>query len=186
RLLFGLQAFPLSETDRVLQCASCAFDTSILETFMPLLSGARLILARPEGQRDLAYLASLIAEQGITVMEIVPILLRALVEEPGFGPCLRRVVCGGDVLSPSLQRRFFSRSKADLLNSYGPTETTIDVTHWKCVRQEEGRTEGSVPIGLPNVNTEIYLLDAGLEPVPTGQTGEIVVGGACVARGYHG
>ena len=185
RLRCGLAAFPLNEDDRVLHHSSSGFDTAILEILLPLLAGARCVLARPEGQRDPAYLAELIASEGVTVLEIVPALLGLLIDEPGFLRCtsLRRVVCGGEVLPPQLQRRFFSKSGAELLNTYGPTEATIDVTSWKCLREI---SPDIVPIGTPNANTVVHLLDRSFEPVPVGVAGEIVLGGEGLARGYLG
>lgn len=176
-------AFPLTETDRVLQKTSISFDASVWELFAPLLTGARLIVARPEGHRDSAYLVGLIDEHQITALKLVPSLLQALIDEAAFNTCLslQYVFSGGEVLSPALQERFFSRLDAGLHNLYGPTETTIDVTSFTCQCE---RYSHVVPIGRPIANTQIYLLDAYLQPVPIGVPGELYIGGDSLAQGY--
>lgn len=175
--------FPLTETDRVLQKTSISFDASVWELFAPLLAGARLIIARPGGHRDSAYLVGLIAEHQITALKLVPSLFQVLIDEEAFDACqsLQHVFSGGEVLSPALQEQFFSRLDASLHNLYGPTEATIDVTFFKCERGSNGNI---VPVGRPIANTQIYLLDARLKPVPIGIPGELYVGGDSLTRGY--
>jgi amino acid adenylation domain-containing protein len=175
--------FPLSPADRGLQKASLSFDDSVWEVFEPLLAGARLILARPGGQADSAYLVQLIAEQQITTACFVPSLLRAFLEESDIDRCgsLRRVTTGGEALGLDLQAAFFSRLGADLHNGYGPTEATISASFWTC---ERGSRRATVPIGRPIANTRLYVLDARLQPVPVGASGELCIGGLGLARGY--
>jgi acyl-coenzyme A synthetase/AMP-(fatty) acid ligase/acyl carrier protein len=93
---------------------------------------------------------------------------------------VRRVVCSGEALAPSLVNRFFERFDVELDNLYGPTEAAIDVTAWRCEPNET-----SVPIGRPIANTQTYVLDARLAPVPVGISGELYLGGVQLARGYH-
>jgi amino acid adenylation domain-containing protein len=178
-------AYPLSETDRFLQKASFSFDISVWEIFAPLTAGARLVLARPGGQQESAYLVRLIAETGITVAHFGPAMLQTFLLEPGVESCtsLRRVFCGGEPLSADLQALFHRRLQAALHSQYGPTETTVDVTAWDCVGAC-GRP--NAPIGHPIANTQIYLLDAHGQPVAPGVRGELHVGGAALARGYLG
>jgi amino acid adenylation domain-containing protein len=182
-LLWRHEYFPLTDKDRLLQKASPNFDDSVWEFFEPLMVGARLIMTPPGKQQDSAYLVQLIADQQITAACFVPSMLQVLLEEPGLERCgcLRRMTTGGELLSVALQNRFSSYLDADLYNGYGPTEATISASFWHCQHGEHGRV---VPIGRPIANTQIYLLDSNLQPVPVGVPGEIYIGGAGVARGY--
>ncbi|NJR72594.1 MAG: AMP-binding protein, partial [Scytonema sp. CRU_2_7] len=142
-----------------------SFDVSIWEFFWPLLTGARLVIARPGGHQDSAYLVKLIQKEQITTVHFVPSMLQVFLEEPGLETChcLRQVMCSGEALPFKLQERFFARLDADLYNLYGPTEAAVDVTFWACERQSRKHI---VPIGRPIANTQIYLLDSYLQPVP--------------------
>ena len=175
--------FPLTVEDRVVQKTPFSFDASIWEFYLPLLAGARLVMARPGGHQDSAYLVKLLEEQHITVLHVVPSLLHVLLEEKEFPGCtsLRRVFCGGEELSVELQERFFSTHGAELYNMYGPTETTITSIFWPCKATDAYRR---VPIGRPIANTQIYILDDHLQPVPIGLPGNLYVGGHGLARGY--
>jgi amino acid adenylation domain-containing protein len=185
RLLWMIAAFPLGEDDAVLLKTPISFDASVWELFVPLLTGARLVLARPGGQQDSAYLAREVADRGVTVLQLVPSMLGVFLEEPGLAACrsLRRVFCGGEALPPDLRRRFQARLGAELHNLYGPTEVSIDATCWSCPRDEQRAT---IPLGRPIANVRVYVLDRELSPVPTGVPGELFVGGAGLARGYAG
>src|SRR5947209_3677081 len=183
-LLWRQSAYPLGEADRFLHKASFSFDISVWEIFGTLAAGATLVMARPGGQRTADYLMSLLAEQGVTVAHFSPPALEALLAEPGVSECrsLMRVFCGGEALSAELQERFFSLLDARLHNQYGPTETTVDVTCRDCEPGDVGRRP---PIGRPIANTQTYILDGTLRPVPVGVTGELFIGGASLARGYY-
>jgi amino acid adenylation domain-containing protein len=183
-MLWMLEAFPLGPEDRVFQRTPICFDASVWEFWVPLLAGARLVMARPGGHRDPAYLAREIVAQRITVLQLVPSLLAALLEEPGLAACssLRNVFCGGEPLPPALVQRWRSLLDAGLHNLYGPTEATIDATFHTC-----GEAEGHlVPIGRPVANTRAYVLDRAGQPLPAGVEGELHLGGAGLARGYLG
>jgi amino acid adenylation domain-containing protein len=182
-LLWMQDTYQLTEADRVLQKTPFSFDVSVWEFFWPLMTGARLVVARPEGHRDSAYLISLIQEQKITILHFGPSMLQVFLEEPGLEHCssLRQVMCGGEALPYELQERFFTRHSAVLHNRYGPTEATINVTYWPCQRWDHRRI---VPIGTPIANSRIYLLDPYGHPVPIGIAGELYIGGVGVARGY--
>jgi amino acid adenylation domain-containing protein len=175
--------FPLTEADRVVQKTPVSFDASVWEFFAPLLAGGQLIVARPSGHQDSAYLVELLAAHQVTMLKLVPSLLQMLLEAETLETCrsLRHVFCGGEALPPALQERFWGRLDACLHNLYGPTEATIDVACWTCERE---RHWGSVPIGRPIANTQIYLLDAQLQPVPVGVPGGLYIGGTGLARGY--
>ncbi|HEY0735253.1 MAG TPA: amino acid adenylation domain-containing protein, partial [Herpetosiphonaceae bacterium] len=183
RLLWNQEIYPLSAADRVLQIASFSFDISLWELVGPLLAGAQVIMGRPGGQQDSAYLVRLMAEQQVTIAHFVPSLLSVALDEPGIAACdrLRGVFCGGEALPRDLPDRFFARLNADLLQFYGPTEASINATCWIF---ERGAEQQGVPIGRPIANTQIYLLDKNLQPVPVGVAGELHIGGIGLARGY--
>ncbi len=183
RLHWMQQAYQLTPADRVLQKTPFSFDVSVWEFFWPLLNGACLVLARPAGHQDPAYLVSLITEQQITTLHFVPSMLQMFLEEPGLASCtsLKRVICSGEALPFELQERFFSRLNAALHNLYGPTEAAIDVTYWQCQRESNDTV---VPIGYPIANTQMYILNRALQPVPIGVVGELYIGGVGLARGY--
>jgi amino acid adenylation domain-containing protein len=179
--------FPLTPADRGLQKASLGFDDSVWEIFEPLLAGAQLVLVPPSARADSTEIVRLIADNSVTTACFVPSMLQVVLDEPELQNCtsLRRVTTGGESLSLELQDRFFGRlpSSSSLHNGYGPTEATIGATFWKCtVDQRRHR----VPIGRPIANTTIYVLDPLLQPVPIGVPGELCIGGAGLARGYHG
>jgi amino acid adenylation domain-containing protein len=175
--------FPLTAADRVVQKTPISFDASVWEIFAPLVVGGRLIVARPGGHQDSAYVVELMATYQVTMLKLVPSLLQVLLEEGTAPICqsLRHVFCGGEPLSLGLQERFFERVEAQLHNLYGPTEATIDVSCWTCQREGNQRL---IPIGRPMANTQLYVLNAQLQPVPIGVTGELYIGGASLARGY--
>jgi len=186
RLLWMQEEYGLTDKDRVLQKTPYSFDVSVWEFFWPLLAGARLVIARPEGHRDSPYLVELIRDSGITTLHFVPSMLRLFLEEEGLKALtsLRRVFCSGEALPHELQERFFARlPNVELHNLYGPTEAAVDVTYWACRRGDERLT---VPIGRPVANTQIYVLDTRMEPVPVGVAGELHIGGVQVGRGYVG
>ena len=183
RIHWMQEAYHLSRMDRVLQKTPFTFDVSVWEFFWPLITGARLVVARPGGHRDSRYLIDLIRRQQITTLHFVPSMLRLFVEEQGIEKCdtLRQVICSGEALPYDLQERFFERVRAKLHNLYGPTEASIDVTYWECQRRGDYAV---VPIGRPIANTQIHLLDSHLNPVPIGVVGELYIGGEGLAWGY--
>ncbi|HEX6290303.1 MAG TPA: amino acid adenylation domain-containing protein [Herpetosiphonaceae bacterium] len=184
RLLWMQQAFQLTPDDCVLQKTPFSFDVSVWEFFWPLITGARLVVARPEGHKDSAYLTQLIVDQQITTLHFVPSMLQVFLEEPNVTACrsLRRVICSGEALPFSFQKRFFELlPDVELHNLYGPTEAAVDVTWWAC-RLDSGLS--TVPIGKPIANVRIHLLDRRLQPVPVGVPGELFIGGVQVGRGY--
>jgi len=177
------EEFPLDSSDRVLQKTPFSFDASVWEFFAPLLSGAELVMARPGGHLDSRYLVEAVKEERITVLQLVPTMLRAMLEEDGIRECksLRRVYSGGEALSVELQKRCEEAMEASLYNLYGPTEATIDSAFWMCEKNSQSET---VPIGRPIANTCAYILDRRLQEVPIGMIGELFVSGEGLARGY--
>jgi amino acid adenylation domain-containing protein len=162
------------------------FDVSVWELFWPLVSGARLVVARPEGHRDPDYLAGVIRRERITAVAFVPSMLQLFLDHPAVEGCrsLRWVMSGGEALTGALARRLHERlPAAELYNRYAPTEATVNVAAWRCAPGEAG---ASVPIGPPRANVPLYILDSGGGPVPVGVVGELCIGGVQVARGYQG
>ncbi|WNG36166.1 amino acid adenylation domain-containing protein [Archangium violaceum] len=176
------QHFPMGPQDAFLQKASFSFDISVWEMFAPLVAGARLVLARPGGQRDSEYLVQAVVRHSITHLHFGPSPLSAFLQTPGVEHCrsLRFVFCGGEPLTSELHSRFISTLSAQLVHQYGPTETCIDSTAWV----SPSHPVSSLPIGRPISNTQVYVLDERLQPVPTGVPGELLIGGTSLAWGY--
>jgi amino acid adenylation domain-containing protein/non-ribosomal peptide synthase protein (TIGR01720 family) len=175
--------FPLNATDAVLQKAPVGFDASVLELYAPLVTGARLVMARPGGHQDSQYLVEAIRRHSITFLLLVPSMLRLVLEEPMFTACtsLRHAFCGGEALPMELVERFSALSSATLGNFYGPTETTIDATFWHCTPEDHQHT---APIGRPIDNTQVFVLGPQQQLLPIGVPGELYIGGDGHARGY--
>ncbi|MEO6695996.1 MAG: amino acid adenylation domain-containing protein, partial [Ignavibacteria bacterium] len=185
RLLWMKDYLKISSSDTIFQKTSFSFDVSVWEFFLPLISGAKLVFAVPEGHKDTKYLIQEIINKNITHIHFVPSMLQVFLEDEEVSKCnsLKAVICSGEELTISLQQLFFSKLKdTELHNLYGPTEAAVDVTFWKC---EENSDSKVVPIGKPVANTQIYILDPYLKPVPVGVPGELHIGGVQVARGYH-
>jgi acyl-CoA synthetase (AMP-forming)/AMP-acid ligase II len=176
-------AYQLTSSDLVLQKTPFSFDVSVWEFFWPLMFGACLVVARPEGHKDNDYLIQIIIDRQITTIHFVPSMLQLFLESNNVDRCvsLRNVICSGEVLPVDLKDRFLSKLNARLHNLYGPTEAAVDVTYYECQRESKLRT---VPIGRPIANTRIYILDRSMQPVPIGVVGELHIGGVQVARGY--
>ena len=168
--------------DRVLQKTPFTFDASVWEFYAPLLCGGTVVMAAPGVHREATALVTELAEHQITQLQVVPTMLKLLVEEPGFGECreLQRVYCGGEALTGELAARFGERVGVELCNLYGPTEATIDASIW---RSSSG---AAVTLGRPIWNTQLYVLGRELELLPVGVTGELYIAGKGLARGYVG
>jgi amino acid adenylation domain-containing protein/non-ribosomal peptide synthase protein (TIGR01720 family) len=185
RLLWGQQYIPLTASDAILQKTTFCFDVSVFELLWPLIAGARLVFAKPEGQKDNEYLKWMIESRGITILHFVPPMLEALLLELQPGECsgLKNVLCGGESLKIPLVQLFKQKLPlAALHHLYGPTEAAIDVTYWP-VPGSIKETD-LIPIGKPVANTSLYILDAADNLVPPGSIGELHIGGMQVARGY--
>ncbi|MFD5423285.1 amino acid adenylation domain-containing protein [Streptomyces sp. NPDC127069] len=184
RLKWGLSHFDVTPEDRVLLSTTASFDVSVPEIFAPLQTGAAVVIARPDGRRDPAYLAELIRREGVTGADFVPSLLEAFAAEPAAKDCesLRWIEVAGEAFPPALANKV-----AGLLpglgvhNLYGPTEASVEVTAYRHVPGAD-----RVPIGAPVWNTRVYVLDAALRPVAPGVPGELYLAGTGLARGYLG
>ncbi|QUJ68780.1 amino acid adenylation domain-containing protein [Photobacterium sp. GJ3] len=185
RLIWMQEAYGLTPQDKVLQKTPFGFDVSVWEFFWPLMYGAQLIMAKPEGHKDPDYLSQTISRDGVTTLHFVPSMLQSFLAYNGASEgcdSVVRVLCSGEALPASLVTEFYRQlPEAELHNLYGPTEAAIDVTAWHCSRSPALVT---VPIGKPVANTRIYLLDEYGQPVPLGAVGELYIGGIQVARGY--
>ncbi|MFI5780464.1 non-ribosomal peptide synthase/polyketide synthase [Nocardia sp. NPDC051570] len=172
--------YGIDGTDVILFKTPTTFDVSVWELFAPLCRGARLVVAAPGGQRDTAYLVRLIAEHGVTMTSFVPAQLAIFAEaaERGQIGTLRTVFAAGEALTAEVAATL---PGVAVHNLYGPTEFTVHATHF---RAADG--SGPVPIGSPVHNTQAYVLDARLRPVPDLVAGELYLSGAQLARGYLG
>ncbi|MFI1332590.1 amino acid adenylation domain-containing protein [Streptomyces sp. NPDC020845] len=168
----------LGADDRLVSVTTFGFDIANLELFVPLLSGATLVLAPPAAVRDPQALAALLVEARATVVQATPTLWHALVS--GHPGALREVhaLTGGEAIGQDLATALRDAARK-VTNLYGPTETTI----WSTAAELDGT--GTPPIGRPLAGNRAYVLDAALRPVPAGVTGELYLGGASPARGYH-
>ena len=177
--LFSMKRQPgIESSDILLAVTTFSFDIAALEIFLPLLNGARLVIADRESTMDCRRLGRLIEDSGATVMQATPATWRMLIEHGWAGRKGMKILCGGEALPPELARELLPRCSS-LWNMYGPTETTIWSTTWQVTS-----ATNPVPIGKPIANTQTYILDPDLNPVPVGVSGELFIGGTGVARGY--
>ncbi|WP_271595981.1 MULTISPECIES: non-ribosomal peptide synthetase [unclassified Bradyrhizobium] len=183
--IWQVDQFQFTAHDIFLQRTSFAFDAAVWELWTALSIGARLILLPLDRQSDIRTILDLLHNYRVTVLQVVPSLLSALltvaeVEQQQIAS-LRYLFCGGELLRKELVNRWLQLGSQVLVNLYGPTEATIDAAAWLCRARFDGAV---VPIGCPIANTRIYLLDGDGAPVPFGAVGELYIGGAGVARGY--
>ena len=185
---WGSQICPPTGNAALLQKAPFSFDGSVWEFFWPLTAGVRLVLARPGGHRDPAYLAQVIRQQRITVIKFVPALLQQFLQLEEVSECtsLTDIFCGGGELTAALARDVRRRLPwVRLHNVYGPTEATVDSTAWT-LEPHMPVPHCELPIGKAICNTRLYVLDGHDQPVPLGVSGQLHIGGIGVARGYLG
>ncbi|MBV9792075.1 MAG: amino acid adenylation domain-containing protein, partial [Chloroflexi bacterium] len=177
--LHSMQSEPgLTAQDTLLSVTTLSFDIAGLELFLPLISGARVVLVDPAQAADGQQLAELIDSAGATVMQATPATWRLLLAAGWQGSARLKILCGGEAMARDLSAALV-QSSASLWNMYGPTETTI----WSTLSQLTPDTE-RITIGRPIANTEIYILDPRLQPVPIGVPGELLIGGSGLSRGY--
>ena len=183
RLQWMQDAYGLAQDDVVLQKTPAGFDVSVWEFFWPLLEGARLVVARPGGHKEPAYLVDLIRQQAVTTLHFVPSMLQAILGEEELSQCssVRRIICSGEALQVQTVQALQRRLPVIVHNLYGPTEAAVDVTAFSCL---PGKSLDSVPIGLPIWNTKLHVLDTRLRQVPLGVPGELYLAGEGLARGY--
>ena len=184
RINWMQKKYQLTREDSVLQKTPYSFDVSVWEFFWPIVVGAKLVFARPEGHKDPKYLVSVIGKYKISTLHFVPSMLEIFLHENSISDKLglKRVICSGEAMSLSLQKHFYEKlPNAELHNLYGPTEASIDVSYWVCSPDFDKHT---VPIGKPIDNIKLYILDEYLNIVPIGIVGELYIAGDGLARGY--
>ena len=169
----------LTATDVLLSVTTLSFDISGLEIFLPLTTGAETVIASRDTTLDGQLLASTIASSGITVLQATPATWRLLLEAGWAGKSDLKILIGGEAVPRDLVNRLAPLCK-EIWNVYGPTETTI----WSTVSRLSAG-EGPVMIGRPIANTQVYVVNAAMQPQPVGITGELLIGGAGLASGYH-
>ncbi|WP_256980998.1 MULTISPECIES: non-ribosomal peptide synthase/polyketide synthase [unclassified Rhodococcus (in: high G+C Gram-positive bacteria)] len=177
--------YGLDETDAALLKTAATFDLSVWEFWSQLTSGGRLVVANPEGHRDPDYLLTLVRRHSVTTLHLVPSMLSMLgtVAAGELSPDLRRVLAIGEALPAAVAQDFRRHNgSAELHNLYGPTEAAVSVTSHPVTDADTV----AVPIGVPEANTAVFVLDSRLHPVPAGVTGELYLAGTQLARGYFG
>jgi amino acid adenylation domain-containing protein len=183
-------ALGLSAEDVVAETASQCFDISVWQFLSALLVGGRVEVFADEVAHNGAALLEATARRGVTILEVVPTLVAAMLDTRERRQVsarelrsLRWLLVTGEALPPETCRRWFARYDTPLMNAYGPTECSDDVTH-HVIAEAPAPEAPRVPIGRPVINTRLYVLDSELEPVPLGGRGELYVGGGGVGRGY--
>jgi amino acid adenylation domain-containing protein len=189
-LLSKISELGLSSSDVIAQTAPQSFDISVWQSLAALIVGARVHIFADEEVRDPHQLAQVVGREGVTVLQVVPTLLRAILEQiPDESiSCaltrLRWLICIGEALPADLGRSWLQHfAEVPLINAYGPAECADTVATYRAPARLPASLAG-VPIGRPIANTRLYVLDAHLQPVPIGVSGELCVGGAGVGRGY--
>lgn len=183
-MLWMQDEFQFQENDKILLKTPITFDPSIWEIFIPFFSGAELIIAPPGSHIDVDLLFKLVKKYQITTIQFVPFILHNFLNHPRVRECqsLKKVFVGGESLSLETKKIFFSTLACELINLYGPTETTIDITYFK-VRNVAVELNKNY-IGMPIYNTELYVLNENLEICNTKEIGELYVAGKSVGLGY--
>jgi amino acid adenylation domain-containing protein len=170
--------FTLTDKDVYLGVASMSFDASVLDFYLPLSVGAQLVIVDVETTRDGRALAETMSRAGVTAMHATPSTWRSLIDSGWVGNSKLKIFSGGEALSWDLAKELLPRCAA-LWNLYGPTETAV----YSAIHKVE-HSDGTVLVGRPIDNTQIYILDANQQPTPIGVPGEICIAGGGVARGY--
>ena len=174
----------VTENDVFLQKTPYSFDFSVVEFFLPLISGSTMIMAKPDGHKDPIYLAKLMNQYAISFIHFVPSMLAVFLNEAAatLSPQPnRRILVGGEALTLDIHHRLFAAMNVEFYNTYGPTETAIDASAYLCKPEHNGL---SIPIGKPLWNAELYILDNHLTPTGIGIPGELYIAGEGLARGY--
>ena len=195
------------EKDRLLAVTTLSFDIAGLELYLPLTSGGCVVVAAKSALADGLTLGRMIEEQKISVMQATPVTWRLLLDSGWRGKAGLKILCGGEAFPAELAKRL-AQTGGEVWNLYGPTETTIWSTTYRVPSEAEatadasenghggargqasghgagsGHNAGRVPIGKPIANTQLYVLDEKLQPVPNGVAGELFIGGDGLARGY--
>jgi amino acid adenylation domain-containing protein len=179
-LLTSMRARPgLTEEDSLLAVTTISFDIAALELYLPLMVGARCVLASRESSGDGQRLWKMLDDYEITVMQATPSTWKLLLQSGWPGKADLKILCGGEAMPRELAEQLISRA-CSVWNMYGPTETTV----WSSLHRVTS-SAGLIPIGRPIGNTQMYVLDRNMQPVPVGVIGELYIGGDGLARGYR-
>ena len=181
RLRWGREEYELREGDRFLQVAPLGFDIALWEMMGPLIAGGSVVMVEDGAQQDAEKLIEIIKREEVSDLHLTPSMLGVMLKQRGWGERgnLKRVYCGGEVLSLEVKQGYEETLEIGLEHFYGPTEASINATAW---RVERGRRE--MRIGRAIANTQVYVLDEGGNPTPRGVVGELCIGGEGLARGY--
>ncbi|RUM98228.1 amino acid adenylation domain-containing protein [Pseudaminobacter arsenicus] len=176
--------YGFTAADRFLQKTPATFDVSVWEFFLPLITGATLVVVPPGAHRDPTAIAALVRRHEITTLHFVPSMLSAFLASPASqGLSVARTFCSGEELTAEHRDRFHDRIEGELHNLYGPTEAAVDVSYWPAGPDDDS---APVPIGFPVWNTRLYVLDELLRPLPPGVAGHLYLAGVQLARCYLG
>ncbi len=187
RLQWMQSKYPLTHSDKVLQKTPYSFDVSVWELFWPLMVGAQIVYAKPDGHKDPNYLKSIIQDKSITTLHFVPSMLGQFLQTSGIEALssIKTIFTSGEaLLKQHVQGLREQLPHASLSNLYGPTEAAIDVSYFDCSNAIDLENINSVPIGKPIANTQLYILNSELQLQPTGVAGELYIGGVNLAKGY--
>ncbi|MBW8310054.1 MAG: amino acid adenylation domain-containing protein, partial [Candidatus Paracaedibacteraceae bacterium] len=186
-MLWMKEEYDFSYENSVLQRTALSFDASVWEVFLTLIAGSKMILLPNYASKDIQELKNVIQKYKVDSLQLVPSLAKILledIEDEESLQSLKHLFLGGEALSYNMSSLFLNKLNVSLTNLYGPTEATIDAITFKCSNIRELKHLSAIPIGRPISNTQIYILDEQLNPVPIGVSGEIYIGGVGLARGY--
>ena len=176
--LLSMQKEPgMTSDDKILAVTTISFDIAGLELYLPLICGAELILSNSETSKDGRLLLDLVKDEKVTFMQATPYTWRMMLEAGWEKHLPIKILCGGEALPKDLVNKLTARS-SELWNMYGPTETTV----WSTVKLI--KNDEHITIGKPIANTQVYIVDEKLNNLPDGETGELLIGGEGVAKGY--
>lgn len=180
--------FELTADETILFHTAVVFDASIMDFFLPLAKGAKIVVMDEADESDIHTYERYVTDYGITHMQMVPLVLESIVDgverkKIGNLPGLKRIAVGGAILYAQLKQRFFEVMDCGLFNCYGPTETTVDATVFSCSAEDISKHD-IIPVGRPVFNTKVYILDANMKPSPIGVPGEMYISSIGAAQGY--
>lgn len=183
RILWMQKQFPIGKGSRVMQKTPYTFDVSVWELIWPLMMGASMVIAKPNGHKDPEYIADLIQKENVNLIHFVPSMLKKFLMADNCTGCtsLEYVICSGEALEADTCRKFCSMLNAELANLYGPTEAAIDVSYYIVNPDDIGNT---IPIGVPISNIRLYKLNKELMFEPPEIPGELFISGIGLAEGY--
>jgi tyrocidine synthetase III len=184
RLMYTKEGMCFGEEDRTLQKSPLSFDVCLTELLMPMFTGGAVVMADSGSEVDVQRIAELVVLHRATYLHFVPGVLKAFLQVPDIrkiNGILQMIRCGGESLTEPIMRACLDTLDARLYQSYGPAEAAVAVTLWRC-QPDTGHPKP--PIGRPNANVDILIMDGSGRPVPPGMTGELWIGGAQTGRGY--